>query len=79
MLILTRKVGEAIDIGGEVRVSVVEIKSGQVKLGIHAPRSIDVHRHEVYLKIQEENLRASRVSMDALGEVEGLIIKNKIP
>jgi carbon storage regulator len=77
LLILTRKVGESVAIGDDIQVSVVEIKGTQVKLGIRAPRDVTVHREEIYLKIQEENRRASQVSTDALGSVEDLILKKE--
>ena len=67
MLILTRKVGEAVAIGDDIQISVVEIKGTQVKLGIRAPKSVEVHREEIYLKIQEENRRAALVSKDSSG------------
>jgi len=76
LLILTRKVGESVAIGDDIQISVVEIKGTQVKLGIRAPREVSVHRQEIYLKIQEENLRASDVSKEALGSVEDLFLKN---
>jgi carbon storage regulator len=75
LLILTRKVGESIAIGDDIQVSVVEIKGTQVKLGIRAPIDVTVHREEIYLKIQEENRRASEVSKEALVSVEDLILK----
>jgi carbon storage regulator len=75
LLILTRKVGESIAIGDDIQVSVVEIKGTQVKLGIRAPKDVTVHREEIYLKIQEENRRASQVSKEALVSVEDLISK----
>ena len=75
MLILTRKVGESVAIGDDIQISVVEIKGSQVKLGIRAPREVSVHRQEIYLKIQEENLRAAQVSKDVLGTVEALFLK----
>jgi carbon storage regulator len=54
MLILTRKVGEAIIIGDDVEVVVLGINEyGQAKLGINAPRSVSVHREEVHKKIKE--------------------------
>ncbi|HPC47917.1 MAG TPA: carbon storage regulator CsrA [Deltaproteobacteria bacterium] len=74
MLILTRKVGESVAIGDDIQISVVEIKGTQVKLGIRAPREISVHRQEIYLKIQEENLRASQVTKDALGAAQELFL-----
>jgi len=55
MLILTRKLGESITIGDEVKITVLGIQGQQVRLGIVAPQKIAVHREEIYLKIQEEN------------------------
>ena len=57
MLILTRKLGEKINIGDDITVTLLEIKGAQVKLGIDAPKSIGIHRNEIYEKIREENLR----------------------
>jgi len=79
MLILTRKVGEVIAIGDDVQVYVVDIKGSQVKLGIRAPRNIEVHREEIYLRIQEENRRAAEVSMDVLTAAENLFGEKKKP
>jgi len=58
MLVLTRRVGEGITIGTNIRVVVVEIKGGQVRLGIEAPASISVHRDEIYAKVRDENKKA---------------------
>ncbi|MGE5507756.1 MAG: carbon storage regulator CsrA [Chitinophagales bacterium] len=58
MLVLTRKIDESIIIGDDIRITVVEVRHDQVKLGITAPRDIPVHREEVYREIQEENRRA---------------------
>ncbi len=54
MLILTRKSGEAIYIGDEIFVQIVEIKGKQVRLGIHAPKDIHIDRQEVYERKQAE-------------------------
>ena len=69
MLILTRKLGEGIVIGTEVVVRVVEIKGGQVKLGIDAPHETPVHREEVHRRICEENVRAASHAPDKLDDV----------
>ena len=58
MLILARKSGEAIVIDNEITVRVLEIKGGQIKLGVDAPAKVRVHREEIYLRILEENRRA---------------------
>lgn len=59
MLILARKPGEAIAIGDDIIVRVLEIKGGQVKIGVEAPAEVMVHREEIYLRILEENTRAA--------------------
>lgn len=63
MLVLTRKTNESIIIGDDVKVTVVEIKGEQVKLGISAPKRISVHREEVYLEIQKENQKAAKTGV----------------
>ena len=65
MLVLTRKLGENIRIGDSVKITVLEVRSGQVKLGIEAPPEVKVHREEIYARIQEENRRAQRWKPDA--------------
>lgn len=54
MLILTRRVGEIITIGDEVEVMVLNVKGNQVRLGINAPKEVEVHRQEIYERIQED-------------------------
>lgn len=58
MLVLTRKSGQGIWIGDDVRVVVLESKDGQVRLGIEAPAEKAIHRDEVYKKIKEQNIIA---------------------
>jgi carbon storage regulator len=62
MLVLTRKVGEKLLIGDDVTISIVEVNRGNVRIGVEAPRNVSVLRFEVYERIQEENLTASRAS-----------------
>ncbi|MGG3821731.1 carbon storage regulator CsrA [Geobacillus thermodenitrificans] len=62
MLVLTRKLKEAIQIGDDIEITVLAIQGDQVKLGINAPKHIDIHRKEVYLAIQAENSAASEAS-----------------
>lgn len=54
MLILTRRAGETLMIGDEITVTVLAVKGNQVRLGVEAPREVEVHREEVYQRIQEE-------------------------
>mgnify|MGYP001086269756 CR=1 FL=1 len=75
MLVLTRKTNESIMIGDEIKVTVVEVRGDQVKLGITAPKQISVHREEIFLVIQKENIKAA-ASQIGLGELEQ-IWKNK--
>ena len=67
MLILTRRSGESIVIGDNVVITVVESGRDQVRIGIDAPRSVSVHRQEVYAEITREN-EAARA-----GDVTGLL------
>ena len=57
MLILTRKPGETIVIGGNIRVKVIETKGGQVRIGVSAPRDVTVNREEIQDRIEEERRR----------------------
>ncbi len=55
MLVLTRKAGESIVIGSDIRVTVLEMQGRQIRIGIEAPSDVSVHRGEVYERIREEN------------------------
>jgi len=76
MLILTRKSGESITIGDDVKVTVVEVKGKQVRIGIDAPRSYTIHREEVYISIQQENRRAAKESPLSLAGLKHLFGKH---
>jgi len=77
VLILTRKLGESINIGEDIKISVLGIHGRQVRIGIEAPINVVVHREEIYVKIQEENRKASgSISKDFKGMVN--LIKRKI-
>ena len=58
MLVLTRRAGESIVIGDDVRVVVLDVHGDTVRLGIDAPRSVQVHRAEVYAEVQAANAAA---------------------
>ena len=76
MLILTRKSGESITIGDDVKITVVEVKGKQVRIGIDAPRSYMIHREEVYLSIQEENRRTAKESQLSIAGLKHLFGKH---
>ena len=63
VLVLTRRANQSIMIGHEIVVTVLEVRGDQVRLGIKAPRSIDVHREEIFAQLQQANRDA--VSHDA--------------
>lgn len=54
MLILTRRISESVIIGDDVKITVLGVKGSQVRLGIEAPKSVSVHREEIYERIQKE-------------------------
>ena len=59
MLALTRKKGESIIIGDNIEVVILSVSGDQVRLGIHAPKNVSVHRLEIYEQIQKENRAAA--------------------
>jgi carbon storage regulator len=73
MLVLTRRRGESLTIGPDIRVVVLGLKNGQVRLGIEAPPSVKVHREEVYVRIQEENRLAAQTQLVPLDAFRRLI------
>ena len=66
MLVLSRKVGESIMIGDQIEVKILAIEGEQIKLGIVAPKSVKVHRNEVFAAIQEQNKMALPKNLDLL-------------
>ena len=77
MLILSRRPGESIHIGDDIKVTILDIKGRQVKIGIDVPEHICVYREEVYKKIQEENLQAILAKEDDFLTVAGLWQRKK--
>lgn len=66
MLVLTRKKNESIQIGENIEIKILSIDGDQIKLGIEAPQSIDIHRKEIYLDIQAQNNEAANIPIDLI-------------
>ena len=75
MLVLTRKTGESIVIGNDVVVTVLEVRGDQIRIGIDAPRSIQVHREEVYEQVAAENAAAAT---QRLGDRQRKLLQTRI-
>ena len=69
MLVLSRQRDETIMIGDDVEITVVDIRGDKVRLGITAPRSIKVHRKEVYDAIKRENEQAAKLKPQDMSDV----------
>ncbi|MBB6430362.1 carbon storage regulator CsrA [Algisphaera agarilytica] len=79
MLVLSRQRDETIMIGDEVEITVVDIRGDKVRLGINAPRTIQVHRKEVYEAIQRENAEAANVQLDDINGLDQHIKRKQRP
>ena len=79
MLVLTRRAGQSIVIGHDITVTVLDVRGDQVRLGINAPRSVDVHREEVFLELQRANRSAAELPSNALSNLGSLVKKPNPP
>ena len=70
MLILTRRVGESLMIGDEISVTVLGVKGNQVRLGVNAPKTVAVHREEIYQRIQQERGEGSQPAAQGDSDTE---------
>ncbi|MGB9771119.1 MAG: carbon storage regulator CsrA [Candidatus Kapaibacteriota bacterium] len=76
MLVLSRKIGEVITIGSTVKITILDYRRGVVRIGIEAPKSIPVHRKEVYDKIIELNRQAAKIEIEKLRkEMKNISVK----
>lgn len=66
MLILNRKIGESIIIGEDIEITILEVDEKRVKIGIDAPRDINILRKEIYIDITEENKKSLEIDGDVL-------------
>jgi carbon storage regulator len=69
VLVLTRRANQSIMIGHDIVVTVLEVRGDQVRLGIRAPRDVDVHREEVFAALQAANRAAASPPDDALNSL----------
>lgn len=72
MLVLTRRANQSIMIGDDVVVTVLEVRGDQVRIGIQAPRSVAVHREEVFAELAQANRAAARPPQTALDQLGSL-------
>jgi len=64
MLVLTRKIGESIKINDDVKITVVDVKGKNIRIGIEAPKQTKIYREEVFLKIKQENQSAATATAE---------------
>ncbi len=74
MLVLARKPGESVVIGNDVVITILEVRGGQVRIGVDAPRSIQVHREEVYREVSRANAEAVASAERSAG-----LLRQKVP
>lgn len=77
MLVLTRKPDQSIMVGGDIEITILEVRGEQVRVGIRAPRDVVIHRKEIFEQIREENASASQA--EAVPKIDELIINNARP
>jgi carbon storage regulator len=75
VLVLTRKVGEKIQIGDDICITIMEVKGKQVRVGIEAPAAVKVHREEIYQRIREENINAANIDLTEFNRIRDLLTK----
>ncbi|MBX9974391.1 carbon storage regulator CsrA [Cytobacillus firmus] len=75
MLVLTRRLKESIMVGDNIEISILSIEGDQVKLGISAPKNVDIHRKEIYLSIQQENSSATQTEASAIESLSNFFKK----
>ncbi len=76
MLVLTRKLGESIAIDNNIKITVVQVKGKQVRIGIEAPEDTKIHRQEVYTAIQEQNRTSAQTSPQSVRHISKLFKTN---
>jgi len=74
MLVLSRKKDETLMIGDDIEITIIDIGDGKVRIGINAPKNIEINRKEIYDKIKEENQRAVQNTHN-IGDLKKLLKK----
>lgn len=80
MLVLSRKKGQSIMLGDNIELTIIEIQGDQVRIGINAPKSVQVYRKELFLEIQEENKKAagsSKLELESILKLKDIKAKVK--
>jgi carbon storage regulator len=77
MLVLTRKIGETIAIDDHIKITVVQVKGKQVRLGIEAPKETKIHREEIYQAIQDQNKAAIQSTTMGLTRLKTVVSDKK--
>ncbi|RME44543.1 MAG: carbon storage regulator [Deltaproteobacteria bacterium] len=78
MLILTRKPGESVSIGENIKITIKGIKGRQVRIGIEAPPEVPIHREEAYVQSQQENHRAEDFAMIDIARMKRALTLRKV-
>jgi len=74
MLVLTRKANESIMLGKDIEIIILAVEEGRVKIGIAAPRNVEIMRKEIYVEIQEEN-KAASAPIQGLEDLKAILKK----
>ena len=76
MLVLSRKLDEAIQIGSGIRVKILHISDAQVKIGIEAPPEVKIYRAEIFSEVEKQNILAARGGKNVAVKAAGLLSKS---
>ena len=79
VLVLTRRANESIMIGDDIVITVLDVRGDQIRIGIRAPRSVAVHREEVYAELQAANREAASPSPEAMANLGRLLPRQAPP
>lgn len=79
MLVLSRKKDEVIMVGDDIEITLVDIRGDQVKIGVSAPRSVSIHRKEIYDAIQQENMAAAQATKASVASLAQALRKKDLP